>query len=170
MERLKRLLVLHIILGGEQIYLMYHKQKYYKMETKLTIDQILDYCDVPQLFTARDTFDTLYLCLLYEDNPICSYTAIRLSSKRLTEFLSGKLDLRFLFVHPELDQEYFDVVFQNNEYQMGTMLKQTLPEERLPAEGYYMVSNSRENVVVNIPMNDRNLLKELVRKFGWACM
>ena len=140
------------------------------METKLTIDQILDYCDVPQLFTSRDTFDTLYLCLLYEDNPICSYTAIRLSSKRLTEFLSGKLDLRFLFVHPELDQEYFDVVFQNNEYQMGTMLKQTLPEERLPAEGYYMVSNSRENVVVNIPMNDRNLLKELVRKFGWACM
>ena len=140
------------------------------METKLTIDQILDYCDVPQLFTARDTFDTSYLCLLYEDNPICSYTAIRLSSKRLTEFLSGKLDLRFLFVHPELDQEYFDVVFQNNEYQMGTMLKQTLPEERLPAEGYYMVSNSRENVVVNIPMNDRNLLKELVRKFGWACM
>ena len=140
------------------------------METKLTIDQILDYCDVPQLFTARDTFDTLYLCLLYEDNPICSYTAIRLSSKRLTEFLSGKLDLRFLFVHPELDQEYFDVVFQNNEYQMGTMLKQTLPEERLPAEGYYMGSNSRENVVVNIPMNDRNLLKELVRKFGWACM
>ena len=140
------------------------------METKLTIDQILDYCDVPQLFTARDTFDTLYLCLLYEDNPICSYTAIRLSSKRLTEFLSGKLDLRFLFVHPELDQEYFDVVIQNNEYQMGTMLKQTLPEERLPAEGYYMVSNSRENVVVNIPMNDRNLLKELVRKFGWACM
>lgn len=140
------------------------------METKLTIDQILDYCDVPQLFTARDTFDTLYLCLLYEDNPICSYTAIRLSSKRLTEFLSGKLDLRFLFVHPELDQEYFDVVFQNNEYQMGTMLKQTLPEERLPAEGYYMVSNSRENVVVNIPMNDRNLLKELVRKFGWACL
>ena len=140
------------------------------METKLTIDQILDYCDVPQLFTARDTFDTLYLCLLYEDNPICSYTAIRLSSKRLTEFLSGKLDLRFLFVHPELDQEYFDVVFQNNEYQMGTTLKQSLPEERRPAEGYYMVSNSRENIVVNIPMNDRNLLKELVRKFGWACM
>ena len=114
------------------------------METKLTIDQILDYCDVPQLFTARDTFNTLYLCLIYEDNLICSYTAIRLSSKRLTEFLSGKLDLRFLFVHPELDQEYFDVIFQNNEYQMGTMLEQTLPEERLPAEGYYMVSNSRK--------------------------
>ena len=50
--------------------LMFHKQKYYNMETKLMIDQILDYCDVPQLFTARDTFDTLYLCLLYEDSPM----------------------------------------------------------------------------------------------------
>ena len=53
---------------------------------------------------------------------------------------------------------------------METMLKQPLQEERLPAEGYYMVSNSRENVVVNILTNDRSLLKELVRKFGWACM
>jgi hypothetical protein len=140
------------------------------METKLTIDQILDYCDVPQLFTARDTFDTLYLCLLYDDSPECRYTAIRLSSKRLSEFLSGKLDLRFLYVHPEQDKEYFDVAFDSNEYQMKTMLEQSLQEDRLPAEGYYMVSSTRENVVVNIPMHDRSLLKELVRKFGWACM
>ena len=66
--------------------LMYHKQKYHNMETKLTIDQILDYCDVPQLFTARDAFDALYLCLLYEDSPVCRYTAIRLSSKPCRSF------------------------------------------------------------------------------------
>lgn len=140
------------------------------METKLKIDQILDYCDVPQLFTARDAFDTLYLCLLYDDSPVCRYTAIRLSSKRLSEFLSGKLDLRFLYVHPELDKEYFDVAFEGNEYQMNAMMGQSLQEDRLPAEGYYMFNNTHENVVVNIPMNDRSLLKEIVRKFGWACM
>ena len=134
------------------------------------IDQILDYCDVPQLFTARDTFDTLYLCLLYEDVPICRYTAIRVSSKRLSEFLKGELDLRFLFVNPEQSGEYFDLSFQNNEYQMEAMLEHTLSEERLPDAGYYMAGDTRENVMVNIPMNDRNLLKELVRKFGWACM
>ena len=106
------------------------------METKLTIDQILDYCDVLQLFTARDTFDTLYLCLLYDDSPVCRYTAIRLSSKRLSEFLSGKLDLRFLYVYPEQDKEYFDVAFEGNEYQMKTMLGHSLQEDRLPAEGY----------------------------------
>ena len=99
------------------------------MKTKLKIDQILDYCDVPQLFTARDT---LYLCLLYEDNPVCRYTAIRLS-----EFLNGKLDLRFLYVHPEQDKEYLDVAFEGNEYQMKTMLEHSLQEDRLPTEGCF---------------------------------
>ena len=28
----------------------------------------------------------------------------------------------------------------------------------------------RETVAVTIPMRDRNLLRELVRKFGWACV
>lgn len=27
-----------------------------------------------------------------------------------------------------------------------------------------------ENVIVSIPIKDRNLLSEIVRKFGWACM
>ena len=30
--------------------------------------------------------------------------------------------------------------------------------------------NQRETVAVTIPMRDRNLLRELVRKFGWACV
>ena len=29
--------------------------------------------------------------------------------------------------------------------------------------------NQRETIPVTIPMRDRNLLKEIVRKFGWAC-
>ena len=30
--------------------------------------------------------------------------------------------------------------------------------------------NQRETVAVTIPIRDRNLLRELVRKFGWACV
>lgn len=30
--------------------------------------------------------------------------------------------------------------------------------------------NQLETIAVTIPVRDRNLLKELVRKFGWACM
>ena len=71
------------------------------MEDVLRIDKILDFCDVPQLFVARDAFDTLY---------------------------------------------------------------------KLPAEGYVLSGEKRENVVINLPIKDRSLLAELVRKFGWACM
>ena len=31
-------------------------------------------------------------------------------------------------------------------------------------------TNQKETVSVTIPIRDRNLLKEIVRKFGWACM
>ena len=30
--------------------------------------------------------------------------------------------------------------------------------------------NRRETVSVTIPVEDKNLLKEIARKFGWACM
>ena len=110
------------------------------------------------------------LQVLYEDSPVCRYTGIRTSSKRLSEFLNGKYDLRFLFVHPEQCGEYFDISLQNNEYHKEILNEHILQEEKLPTGGYYMLGDTRENVIVNIPMNDRSLLKELVRKFGWACM
>ena len=47
-------------------------------------------------FVARDAFDTLYLCLLYEDELLCRYTGIRISARRLEDFLSGGIDLRSL--------------------------------------------------------------------------
>ena len=31
-------------------------------------------------------------------------------------------------------------------------------------------SNQHETISVTIPVRDRNLLKEIARKFGWACM
>lgn len=36
---------------------------------------------------------------------------------------------------------------------------------RLDAE-----ADQHESVVVTIPVSDRNLLRDLSRKFGWACM
>lgn len=140
------------------------------MEDTLRIDKLLDFCDVPQLFVARDAFDTLYLCLLYEDEPNCRYTGIRISSRRLDAFLAGDTDLRLLFLQPENAQEYYDVVFQSGEYRKMLFREKTLPEDKLPAEGYVLPKDNRENIVINLPVKDRNLLTELVRKFGWACM
>ena len=140
------------------------------MNNKLTIDRILDFCDVPQLFIARDAFDTIYLCLLYDDEPSCLYTAIRISNSRLQSFLSGEEDLRDLFANPETFAEYFDVEFHDGDYYFEPHQAASVGEERLPLSGYKMSSDEHESVVVHIPVKDRNLLKDLVRKFGWACV
>ena len=140
------------------------------MNNKLTIDRILDFCDVPQLFIARDAFDTIYLCLLYEDEPSCQYTAIRISNNRLQEFLGGEKDLRELFDNPETSFEYFDVEYRDDDYYFEPHQSASVGEELLPLSGYKMSGDEQEAVVVRIPVKDRSLLKDIVRKFGWACV
>ncbi len=140
------------------------------MEDCLKIENILDFCDVPQLFVARDVFDTLYLCLLYDDEPLCRYTGIRISLNCLTGFQQGDVDLRTLFQQPETPHEYYDVVLQDKKYRKTPLPAICLPEEKLPAAGYTFSGDTHENIVVSLPAKDRNLLTELVRKFGWACM
>ena len=40
----------------------------------------------------------------------------------------------------------------------------------LDAAGIAEWESQKETIPVTIPVRDRNLLKEIVRKFGWACM
>ena len=119
------------------------------MEDMLRIDKLLDFCDVPQLFVARDAFETLYLCLLYEDEPACRYTGIRISARLLDAFLTGKADLRQLFLQPENEREYYDVVFQSGEYRKTLSDEKTLPEDKLPTAGYVLPEDARENQSAN---------------------
>lgn len=95
---------------------------------------------------------------------------IRISARLLDAFLTGKADLRQLFLQPENEREYYDVVFQSGEYRKTLSDEKTLPEDKLPTAGYVLPEDARESIVISLPMKDRNLLTELVRKFGWACM
>lgn len=140
------------------------------MNNKLTIDRILDFYDVPQLFIAKDAFDTTYLCLLYNDEPSCLYTAIRISNNRLQEFLNGEKDLRDLYNNPETPHEYFDVEYKDEDYFFEPYKVPSIEDERLPLPGYKMSGEEQEAILVRIPVKDRNLLKDIVRKFGWACV
>ena len=124
-----------------------------RKQSTLKVDSILEYYDNPQLLTARDCFDTLYLCLLYEDTPECKYTAIRISSKRLQDFCMGKKDLRSLFLSPEGNQEYFYVRCSGNTFLLDSKISTTISEERLPDEGYYLEISGKESIVVNIPVD-----------------
>ncbi len=136
----------------------------------MKVDSILEYYDNPQLLTARDCFDTLYLCLLYDDFPLCEYTAIKVSSRRLNDFYSGKKDLRSLFLSPEGGKEYFQVAYDDDKFILRQEADRKIPEDRLPEEGYFLDKSGKESITVKIPTKDKGLFTELVKKFGWACM
>jgi len=53
----------------------------------------------------------------------------------------------------------------------GEMIKDELKTQHdLDTANIAERDNQRETVSVTIPIRDRNLLQELVRKFGWACV
>lgn len=140
------------------------------MSNILRLDKILDYYDEPQLFIARDKFDAQYICLLYDDETAYRYTAVKISGNRLNDFLSGKEDLRNIFVNPENKGEYFDVVFDKGSYVSSPLKESTISENRLPLEGYTLDAETHETMTVNLPVKDHGLFTELVHKFGWACL
>lgn len=139
-------------------------------QNTITLERILEYYDVPQLFLGRDGFDTQYLCLLYEDEPTCQYTAIRISTKLYAQFLQGKEDLRSLFLHPESEGEYFDVTYTDNAYVCTSASFRSIPENRLPEEGYLMDSGETDTVTINVPKNERTLFDRLMHRHGWVAM
>lgn len=140
------------------------------MNDTLTMERVLDYYDQPQLFVARDSFNTLYLCLLFDDQPAAQYTAIRISDTRLKAFVKGSLDLRAIYEHPEVAGEYFDVTFSENVYLIRPANFSYMTEDRLPAEGYTISSQPMENVTISVPSSDTTLLFDIARRFGWACV
>lgn len=136
----------------------------------LRLEKIIEYVDVPQIFLARDMFDTQYICLLYEDDPICRYTAVRISSQQYEYFLRKEYDLRTLFVNPERYGEYFDVKYIDDNYVYTSYDGDQLPEERLPEEGFYYDDADTENITVQIPKKEKSLFMRLLRHRGWVAM
>lgn len=136
----------------------------------LTVERILEYIDVPQLFLGRDCFDTQYLCLLYDDDPVCRYTGIRISTNRLSAYYQGKVDLRNLFITPEFKNEYFDGSFLNGEYIIDSNPLESLSEDRLPSDGFFHDNSDNEIVSVSIPKKERRTFFQLMRRHGWVAM
>ncbi len=134
------------------------------------MDKLLEFVDVPQLFLARDKFDTQYLCLLYEDEPTCKYTAVKISPEQFSLFIQKKTDLRTLYVTPELAGEYFDVEYNDNSYVITRCSYNVIPEDRLPMSDYYFDDTDLENITVQVPKKDKPLFLRLLRHRGWVAM
>ena len=132
--------------------------------TNLFLDRILEFYGVPQILVAKDSFGTQYLCLLFDDGAGCRYTGIKISSSRLDDYWGGRIDLRTLYLNPENDNEYFNVSYNDNHYELQSF------EERLPEKGYFHVESRSEIYTIKVPSCDKNIFQDIARRMGWVCM
>lgn len=111
---------------------------------KLRISEILEFYDVPQLFIALDSIGTSYLCLFYDydENGRMLCISANISAERLNDFITGHIDLRRIYLEPEMD--LFDVIVDNEI--INATIRTTSPTDvMLPEEGYVVNYSQREN-------------------------
>lgn len=140
------------------------------MNNIFTIEKVLDFCDYPQVILGYDRFDTQYLCVLYEDAPACRYSAVKISADRFASFYHGEIDLRTIFINPESEGDYYDVCQTNDGFEIIKYTGDTLPEERLPLEGYFHNAKDNEVLKVSVPKSERSLFFQLMHRHGWVAL
>ena len=112
------------------------------MNSIIDIDQILLYYDTIQLFIGTAQIGTMYLCMLYDDHNIDKYIGIRISKQKLSLLLSGRNDLRSIFLSPEIPEEYFSItILEGNKYILDATLP-TIEEYMLPAEDAFIIPSN----------------------------
>jgi hypothetical protein len=138
------------------------------MVKKLYISQIIVYYDIPEIFVAKDEVGTSFLCLLISVNlDIAKYISTPISIGRLSEFITGKIDLREIFLNPESNQFYsFNDIEESIEASLE--LYDKLPEEYLPDAGFVykkplednkLILNEaleKNNAIIQIALSDNN--------------
>ena len=97
-------------------------------------------------------------------------TGIKISSSRLDDYWGGRIDLRTLYLNPENDNEYFNVSYNDNHYELQSFEGKALPEERLPEKGYFHVESRSEIYTIKVPSCDKNIFQDIARRMGWVCM
>ena len=122
------------------------------MNTKIYLrDILLDY-DTPQLFVARDSVGTNYVCMLVEQNEdFDRFTCISISDQKLVQFTNGQIDLRDIFLTPEINQFYQVNIhdYQSNYFESIPLEIEELPQAWLPDEGVFInLDRARSEVVL----------------------
>ena len=116
------------------------------MKRIVEIESLLEFYDVPRLFIAKDKADTRFICVLFDDENVCKYLAIRASFDTLNSFMAGKVDLKKLLLTPVVEDEYFIVTYQDNEYRLRPF-HGILKEEMLPEDGYFYSGDWEEYLI-----------------------
>lgn len=109
------------------------------MNKSIYIEQILLYYDTIQLFVGLDRVQTRYLCMLYDDKGEDRYISIKITASKLSLLFSGNIDLRSLYLNPEIPNEYYSLaIIKENELEIIAEY-QNIQEHMLPDEDAFVV-------------------------------
>lgn len=135
---------------------------------KLTVEKVLIYYDVPQLFSAKDAVGSNYLCLLVDDsNDKLQYLTLPVSRQKLTEVVTGIIDLRTAFVISEIDKWFIVSEFFENTAIASEADFKIVPEEFLPDEGCYCeVYDTSEEVIISEVLERDNTIIHFAMEDG----
>ena len=111
---------------------------------RLRLTEILDFYDVPQVFVAADAVGTSYLCLFYDydENGRQKCISVTISKERLNDFVTGHLDLRSIFLEPEMS--CYDVIVEGGIIE-ACIRHEVFTDNMLPDEGFYLDYSLKEN-------------------------
>lgn len=145
---------------------------------QLALVEVLEYYDVPQIVVATDVTGTHYLCTLFRDSGSEGYfyLGVQLSEPRLMAFEGGQLDLRSVYLHPEVDNALYLVVAQGGGLVASKLLQpQDVTEEMLPESGFYYdkadvagdLESPMDTYQLEVPSHDRMTFSTLISRMGW---
>jgi hypothetical protein len=95
--------------------------------------------DVPQVFLATDAVGTNYLCLLVKQTEQHDrYASVAVSLGRLSDFLSGRVDLLTIMASPEMGVRYYVDLMGDETHKLVLHEVDVFPASWLPEEGFYL--------------------------------
>lgn len=141
------------------------------MVKSIEITQILVYYDLPELFLGKDRVGTKYIFLLLDfikNKPF--YISCTISNTRVAGFISGKIELREIFIEPEIHQWYTLLEFDKENVIIDDFTFEgdnSLPEKYLPNEGYFLPQQvindditkevvEQDNAIIHLALSDKD--------------
>lgn len=123
------------------------------MKRAIKYIQTLYYYDVPMIFHGKDKVGCSYICLLIDhNNKFLKYICTPVSNKRLADFNKGYLDLKTIYLVPELKEFYLCDIenIEAPEQYLSLYHKNELPENWLPEPDFYLSEKieSKDEVLI----------------------
>lgn len=130
---------------------------------RLSVDRILIYYDVPQLFIAKDQMGLKYVSLyIGGDTPFAEYITVPVSESKLNQLVTGEIDLRMAFQSSENGVWYIMTSDATDQFVLNPISFDTVDEKYLPDSGFYFPAiDSDDNIIIQEATEKNNAIVHL---------